>query len=602
MSFDVALRDSGGGFDIALTTGAASYTLPAALGSFSEAGQPALTKRTGISSVGTFAESGTAAGLAVGRVALASAGTFAEAGSAALAKRTAVSSSGAFLLDGIAAGLAPGKRMPADVGAFALTGTGAAGPRTGQSSTGPFVLGGVAAGLSHARTLTAAVGAFALTGTGAAGPRTGQSAVGAFALGGTTAGFTVAKRAAADAGAFVLAGNPATAARKGLSGPAAFVLDGIAAGLAPGKRMAADVGAFTLAGSPVAAARTGLSGSGVFVLDGIAASLVGTGARVAAAVGAFVLAGADARLVLDRRLTASRGALALSVPAAGALRTSLSDPGALVLSGAAAGTRVARPLIAARGSFALLGNPALAARSGAAGTGAVLLAGGAALARRTGVSGPAAFVFDGVAAALDYAQGVGGEVGAFTIAGSAGFLVRLGFGVGNGAVLVTPQATAALRVFRRQVVILPAGGRMPFGGQERGGARGGELHPDGPGPLLEDYRDRTDVARLPWTCPRGSEWTTPAFRAQVLTWLRQLVQRRRAAWGLSGRWAVVERAQARGLGIRRLPPDAHHLVVTLRRTRGTPLEVAIPFPRAERDGAALLARLALLEGAFGAIL
>lgn len=154
----------------------------------------------------------------------------------------------------------------------------------------------------------------------------------------------------------------------------------------------------------------------------------------------------------------------------------------------------------------------------------------------------------------------------------------------------------------RQVIVRPDAGRMPFGGRERGGAGGGELHPDGPGPMLEGYRDRSDVARLPWSCPRGSEWTTPELRAAVLTWLARLLKRRMTVWGLSGRWTVVERAQARGVGIRRLPPDEHHLVITLRRARAGPLEVALAFPRTARSGTELAARLDLAEGAFAAIL
>lgn len=365
--------------------------------------------------------------------------------------------------------------------------------------------------------------------------------------------------------------------------------------------MPADVGTLGLVGRDAPASRTGVAGVGAVALAGAAASLtVRTGAGLPADGGLFDFSGAAAPLTLRRRLAAEVGGFSLVSPGAAAARTAASMLGPVALAAADADLRAGRRLTAGAALITAGGAAAPGARSGAADAGALSLVGAAAGSARAGASAPCSLALAGSAAALTYAQGVDADPGALVLSGAAGLLVRLGFQAAPGAVLVSGEAV--LRLYRRQVILRPDAGRMPFGGRERGGAGGGELHPDGPGPMLEGYRQRSDVARLPWECPRGSEWTTPELRAAVLRWLSQLIARRRTSWGLSGKWSVVERAQARGLGVRRLPPDQHHLVITLRRTRSGPLEVALPFPRGEREGAALTARLALAEGSFAAIL
>lgn len=139
---DIALRDNGASaFDIALSAGGTSYTLTAALGTFTEAGSAALAKRTGLSSVGAFAESGNAS--FAKRSMLAVLGSFVEVGNASLARRSGLSSLGAFVLTGNAA-LAK-RSMLSSLGAYALVGNAALAKRSGAAALGAFVLAGNAA-------------------------------------------------------------------------------------------------------------------------------------------------------------------------------------------------------------------------------------------------------------------------------------------------------------------------------------------------------------------------------------------------------------------------------------------------------------------------
>ncbi len=152
-------------------------------------------------------------------------------------------------------------------------------------------------------------------------------------------------------------------------------------------------------------------------------------------------------------------------------------------------------------------------------------------------------------------------------------------------------------------LLRPSKERMPWGGRERGGAAAGELHPDGPGPLPEGFLSANDLGRLPWTRRRGDEWTTSAFRAEVLAFISRYF-RARAAHRLIG-WDVVEKATGER-SARRLAPRAQFLRfgVTQRTGEDTSrrVEVAQAFPPAEREGAALTARLAAVEGSLDVLL
>lgn len=173
------------------------YTLPAATGLFSLAGQAA-TLRQGhklVSASGSFALTGVAASLRTGRKFAAAAGAFNLAGQSAnlTTARKLSASAGAFALTGInaaltytpagthytltaaagsfsltgqSAALRTARKFPAIVGSFALSGQSASlrYSRTIPASAGSFTLSGKASSLRTSRNLTAAKGSFALTG------------------------------------------------------------------------------------------------------------------------------------------------------------------------------------------------------------------------------------------------------------------------------------------------------------------------------------------------------------------------------------------------------------------------------------------------------
>ena len=158
-----------------------------------------------------------------------------------------------------------------------------------------------------------------------------------------------------------------------------------------------------------------------------------------------------------------------------------------------------------------------------------------------------------------------------------------------------PQRSDA-NLLPKPVIMQPSRERMPFGGAERGGARGGELHPDGPGPWPADFMSTTDLGTLPWTRERGDEWTTPAMRAAVLAWVRSVYRAHEGVRFIG--WDVLERATG-DRSARRLSPRFHYLRIgfSVRRANGAiaRVEVSQSFPLYAREGAALAAQLAALE-------
>lgn len=174
--------------------------------------------------------------------------------------------------------------------------------------------------------------------------------------------------------------------------------------------------------------------------------------------------------------------------------------------------------------------------------------------------------------------------------------------------LTFPRSTFVIergdpQIIPRPEVLRPSRERMPFGGQERGGAGAGELHPDGPGPFPDDLFTATDIRRLPWTRERGNEWTTEAFRTEVIAWLRRFF-RARAEWGLV-RWDVTEVATGNRQA-HRLPPRYQHLRIGVtRRLRGadTRVEVSCDFPFELREAGPARVRLeTAVEPALDALL
>lgn len=130
--------------------------------------------------------------------------------------------------------------------------------------------------------------------------------------------------------------------------------------------------------------------------------------------------------------------------------------------------------------------------------------------------------------------------------------------------------------------------RMPFGGKERGGAKGGELHPDGPGPAPADYVGASDIAGLPWTRSMTDAWSPLEVRLAVLALVRRFY-RDHASKRLIG-WDVLERATS-PQATERLPPGAQYLRLgfTYRvGERGTGrIECSQVFPVSARTGAGL---------------
>lgn len=176
---------------------------------------------------GTFALTGTAASLLVGRKLTADAGSYALTGQAAntLFGRKLTAEAASFVLTGTDAALKAGRLLSAEAGAFALTGADAtlvyeqAGSYTLAADSGSFALSGGDVGLLAARVLAAEAGSIALTGSGAA--------------------LLFWRRLQADAGSFSLTGQDATLTYEPVSGaytltaePGAFTLTGADATLA----------------------------------------------------------------------------------------------------------------------------------------------------------------------------------------------------------------------------------------------------------------------------------------------------------------------------------------------------------------------------------
>lgn len=167
---------------------------------------------------GSYAWTGTAAGLLAAYRAAAGAGAYAEAGTAAtLVAARRVSAAGAvYDWTGSAATLSFGYRMAADAGSHAWAGQAAgllAGLRV-AAAAGAASVSGAAATLAAARALPGGGAAYALVGTAAGLSRTfvTQAGAGAVAWDGTAAGLLAAFRAAAAGGAVTAAGVAARAA------------------------------------------------------------------------------------------------------------------------------------------------------------------------------------------------------------------------------------------------------------------------------------------------------------------------------------------------------------------------------------------------------
>jgi len=169
---------------------------------------------------GSFALSGTAATLEVGRKVSATSGTFTLTGTAVtmLAGYTMNVASGAFTETGTASTLEVGRKLLPSNGTFTLTGTASTLERGRKllPASGTYALTGQSSTLEVGHVLSPASGAFTFTGTSATLERNKEivAASGTFALTGTDATLTKSGTAAkvlnADPGVFALTGQSIT--------------------------------------------------------------------------------------------------------------------------------------------------------------------------------------------------------------------------------------------------------------------------------------------------------------------------------------------------------------------------------------------------------
>ena len=294
---------------------------------------------------------------------LADTGSFALTGSTAglITARSVVTDSGSFVVTGNSTDLVRAQRITVDPGSLVLVGSDATlthttvGAFTLTADSGSFALTGNAAGLTIARSVTTDTGSFALTGNAATLTKT---TVGAYTLGADLGVFTFdgqqtsllySRRAITATGSFALTGTD-TALTQGytLAGAAgSFVLDGHSANLRADRSLAALVDTFTLVG--VAATLTKTT-AGAFELP--------------ASAGVFAVAGNSAGLVYTPNNNYALTCDAGTFSAAGvetSLRTQYRLAGVtagFTVTGVANQTTVARRVGAAVGAYALLGTAA----------------------------------------------------------------------------------------------------------------------------------------------------------------------------------------------------------------------------------------------------
>lgn len=229
---------------------------------------------------GSYAESGTAAGLEHGRRLDAAAGTFTESGTAA--------------------SLEVGYRVDAAAGSHAVSGSVATLLRAYvlAAESGSYSESGAAAGLLHGRRVDAGGGSFAQSGAASAlvYDRALEAVTGSYAESGSSAGLVVGRVLSGDPGTYVMAGSTAglSRARTLPADAGAFVESGSAAGLLRDLRLDAVPGAFVATGAAAGLLRSRQldAGSGALVLTGAAASLL-QARQLAAASGSYAMVGGD---------------------------------------------------------------------------------------------------------------------------------------------------------------------------------------------------------------------------------------------------------------------------------------------------------------------
>lgn len=359
-----------------------------------------------VADVGTFTETGQAAGLLQSHLATGETGSFTLSGQEALFERgsslrnlTLTADAATFTESGQDAGLQYGRLFIADAGAYALSGQ-AAGliwQRTLTADAGASTRTGQAAGLDYGQITTYAL--IAGTGSITVGGRTwatggwdttywgdvGENAqlvrvtfqgvsadAGAFTLSGQTAGLQVGYYLSGGAGTFTETGQAATFVRGyvAIGAAAAFTTTGQSAGTLRGAQASGDAAAFTTTGQAAGLLRgyvvAGEAGS--FTLSGQSAGF-NNERYLACGAGAFTVSGQAADLIYAAvtgfALTAEAGSFAATGQAAGLQRGVVLavEPGAFSLTGEAAGFNNERYLAAGVAAFVLSGEDAALLRS-----------------------------------------------------------------------------------------------------------------------------------------------------------------------------------------------------------------------------------------------
>jgi hypothetical protein len=275
---------------------------------------------------------------------------------------------GSFAFTGAAANLELGREVVADPGSFAFTGTDANLERGREvvADPGSFVFTGVAANLELGREVVADAGSFAFTGT-AANLERGREVVadpGSYAFTGTDAtlsiGGGVGLSLVADPGSYAFTGVAAglERGREVVSDPGSFAFTGAAANLERGREVVADPGGYSFTGvaANLERGREVVADPGSFAFTGAAANLE-RGRVVAALFGTFTVTGTAANLEHGREVVADPGAFAFTGTAANLERGRevVADPGSFAFTGVAAGLEFGREIAAQPGSYGFTG-------------------------------------------------------------------------------------------------------------------------------------------------------------------------------------------------------------------------------------------------------
>jgi len=312
-------------------TVSSGYSLTAESGTYAESGTAAgLEKGSRLDAVGdSYVLTGTAASLEKGFAVDAGAESYTLAGMSASLKKgfAADAAAGSYAVAGTAANLEKGSRLDAESDAYTLTGT-AAGLNKGKriaADAGAYVLAGTAAGLKKTAILSAESGTFV---------HTGQDA---------SLLYAAEYEILAESGIYTLTGQDATLEYAGSYAVTAesgiFSETGRDADLLKTSEMAAATVSFDITGTDadlLAGLRVDIE-SGVFNASGHDAGML-KGSLFSAATEGFDISGTDAALLKGFEVAAGSGVYSMSGTAAGFLRgyAVAVESGSYVLTGSAA--------------------------------------------------------------------------------------------------------------------------------------------------------------------------------------------------------------------------------------------------------------------------